>query len=60
MAIFLSAQVFAQKEMTVEEYIDRYKDISIREMEKSGIPASITLAQGIRIQFGQSEGEIRL
>ena len=30
-----------------EEYIDRYKTIAIREMNDYGIPASITLAQGI-------------
>ncbi|MEL7159464.1 MAG: glucosaminidase domain-containing protein, partial [Bacteroidota bacterium] len=30
-----------------ERYIRRYKDIAIREMERSGVPASIKLAQGI-------------
>ena len=30
-----------------ESYIRRYKDIAIREMERTGIPASIKLAQGI-------------
>lgn len=29
------------------DYIDKYKDIAIVEMERSGIPASIKLAQGI-------------
>ena len=28
-------------------YINRYKDIAIREMERAGVPASIKLAQGI-------------
>lgn len=28
-------------------YIDKYKDIAIAEMERSGVPASIKLAQGI-------------
>jgi flagellum-specific peptidoglycan hydrolase FlgJ/LysM repeat protein len=28
-------------------YIDRYKSIAVREMERTGIPASIKLAQGI-------------
>src|SRR5690606_5958357 len=32
---------------TPEEYIEMYKAIAIREMKDSGIPASITLAQGI-------------
>lgn len=32
---------------TAENYIERYKAIAIKEMNSSGIPASITLAQGI-------------
>lgn len=43
-----SINVQAQNsDLTVEEYIATYKDIAIQEMERSGIPASITLAQGI-------------
>lgn len=30
-----------------KEYIERFKDVAIREMNTYGIPASITLAQGI-------------
>ena len=30
-----------------ERYIKRFKDIAIREMERSGVPASIKLAQGL-------------
>ena len=37
----------AQRVQTREEYIDRYKSIAIAHMERYGIPASITLAQGI-------------
>lgn len=33
--------------MTREEYIDRYKSIAVDQMERYGIPASITMAQGI-------------
>lgn len=32
---------------TALEYIDRFKDIAVAEMNKYGIPASITLAQGL-------------
>ncbi len=32
---------------TREEYIDKYKSIAVRHMERYGIPASITMAQGI-------------
>ena len=41
--VFLSAQ----NRMTTEEYIKKYKDIAIKKMKEYGIPASITLAQGI-------------
>jgi LysM repeat protein len=44
-----------QKYKNVAEYISIFKDIAIREMERSGIPASITLAQGIHESgFGNS------
>ncbi len=33
--------------ITVEQYIDQYKDIAIREMKRMGVPAAITIAQGI-------------
>lgn len=42
--------VFAQlpsNRITREEYIELYKDIAIEKMNEFGIPASITLAQGI-------------
>jgi LysM repeat protein len=32
--------------ITREEYIEIYRDIAIREMNRCGVPASITLAQG--------------
>ena len=37
----------AQTRQTREEYIDRYKAIAVSHMERYGIPASITMAQGI-------------
>ena len=47
--LLAAAGAEAQKPVrqTREEYIDRYKSIAIRDMERYGIPASITLAQGI-------------
>ena len=52
-ACSISAQT--KKEWTIDEYIQTYKDVAIREMEASGIPASITLAQGIHeSRFGNS------
>lgn len=36
-------------------YIERYKDLAVSEMKRTGIPASITLAQGmIESDFGRS------
>jgi LysM repeat protein len=32
---------------SVQEYINSYKDLAVTEMKRTGIPASITLAQGI-------------
>lgn len=37
----------ASKRITRSQYIEMYKDEAIKEMERSGVPASITLAQGI-------------
>lgn len=42
-----SVSASAQTRQTKEEYIDKYKHIAIDHMERYGIPASITLAQGI-------------
>lgn len=32
---------------TATAYIEKYKDLAIKEMQRSGVPASITLAQGM-------------
>ena len=37
----------AAERQTREEYVERYKAIAIAHMERYGIPASITMAQGI-------------
>lgn len=37
----------AQVRQTREEYINKYKKIAVAHMERYGIPASITMAQGI-------------
>lgn len=46
--ILLLVTLFAnsQTRMSRKEYIDTYKVIAIHEMHRSGIPASITMAQG--------------
>ena len=41
--------------LTATDYINSYKDLAIREMKRTGVPASITLAQGmIESDFGRS------
>ncbi len=47
------------KNYTAITYIERFKTISIREMNSSGIPASITLAQGI-LESGNGNSELAL
>jgi LysM repeat protein len=33
--------------MTAQEYVQKYKDLAIEEMKRMGVPAAITLAQGL-------------
>ncbi|MES1214075.1 MAG: glucosaminidase domain-containing protein [Bacteroidota bacterium] len=37
----------AQDALVIENYINTYKDIAIKEMQRTGVPAAIKLAQGI-------------
>ncbi|MEI6050487.1 MAG: glucosaminidase domain-containing protein [Bacteroidota bacterium] len=41
--------------LSAEDYINTYKDLAVSEMKRTGIPASITLAQGmIESDYGRS------
>ncbi|HEX5668946.1 MAG TPA: glucosaminidase domain-containing protein, partial [Chitinophagaceae bacterium] len=47
-ALFLTMQVYAQSNTDViNGYIDTYRELAITEMQRTGVPASIKLAQGI-------------
>ncbi len=47
--------IYAQTN-TIKQYVDTYRDIAINEMIRTGVPAAITLAQGIvESQAGQSD-----
>jgi LysM repeat protein len=46
LACCLCSLVKAQ-DMTVDQYVATYKNLAIAEMQRTGVPASITLAQGI-------------
>jgi len=47
--IFISTAIMAlaQETITPEQYVAQYKNLAIREMRRMGVPAAITLAQGI-------------
>ena len=44
---FITGTAVAQETLTPEQYVALYKDLAIREMKRMGVPAAITLAQGI-------------
>jgi LysM repeat protein len=56
LSIFAVQGLQAQRNIDVIDYINTFKEIAIREMQRSGVPASITLAQGIHESMaGKSE-----
>jgi LysM repeat protein len=53
--LYCFAPAISQR-ITKEQYVQLYKDFAIREMKRMGVPASITLAQGIlETESGNSE-----
>ncbi len=54
--LFCSVQSGLAQKSTPEQYINQYANIAIKEMNRSGVPAAITLAQGIlESESGNSE-----
>jgi Mannosyl-glycoprotein endo-beta-N-acetylglucosaminidase/LysM domain len=49
----------AQNSEIIKNYISKYKDLAIKEMKRTGVPASITLAQGIE-ESGAGTSELVL
>lgn len=47
LSLFLSLNSMAQSSVDIREYINNYKELAIQEMQRTGVPASIKLAQGI-------------
>jgi LysM repeat protein len=41
------SQTLRAQYITVDQYVAQYKDIAVREMKRMGVPAAISLAQGI-------------
>lgn len=55
--IFVFLVIVASAQYTPEEYIKKYNLMAVKEMKRSGVPASITLSQGI---FESASGGSRL
>lgn len=47
LCVFFNLYVFGQSSADIQAYIERYRDTALRHEREYGIPASITLAQGI-------------
>jgi LysM repeat protein len=53
---FLTLALLSQVDNKVADYVAKYREIAIKEMQRTGVPASITLAQGIlESQTGESD-----
>lgn len=46
-AALTAGQGFAQSKTKIQDYINQFKEIAIAEMQRTGVPAAIKLAQGI-------------
>src|SRR6516164_6134449 len=54
-SIAVSAIIYAQTD-AIKQYIDTYGEIAVKEMMRTGVPAAITIAQGIvESKAGQSD-----
>lgn len=51
--------LFGQQKEGIVNYVSQYKDVAIEEMVRTGIPASITLAQGI-LESGCGQSDLSL
>ncbi len=55
--ILITVSLFSFSQITQNEYIQRYQILAIEEMARSGIPASITIAQGC-LESGNGNSEL--
>src|SRR5215216_1988069 len=54
-AVLFLGKSFSQSSQVIKDYVLQFKDIAIEEMKRTGVPAAITLAQGIHeTSAGQS------
>jgi len=59
--MFVAAKAVAQQQVeAVTTYINQFRNLAIEEMQRSGVPASIILAQGIlETEAGRSDLVLR-
>lgn len=57
--LMLSSAIVAFGQSHQEKYIERFAEIAVSEMYRSGVPASITLAQGL-LESGYGRSELAL
>jgi hypothetical protein len=55
--LLLAPVVFSQQSEVIKNYINTYKDLAIAEMQRTGVPSAITLAQGIH-ESGAGQGKL--
>ncbi len=56
---FSGLDSLAQKKELITNYVNQYKDLAVAEMIRTGVPAAITLAQGIH-ESGAGNGKLVL
>ncbi|HNU88345.1 MAG TPA: glucosaminidase domain-containing protein [Ferruginibacter sp.] len=58
-AVFFSliSGIASAQRISIDEYVNQFKDIAMSEMKRSGVPAAITLAQGI-LESENGNGEL--
>ncbi|MDR1865641.1 MAG: glucosaminidase domain-containing protein [Bacteroidales bacterium] len=55
--VFAGTPAASAQKITAAKYIDTYRELAVSEMKRSGIPASITLAQGI-LESGSGNSDL--
>jgi len=55
--LIMPLALLAQNKLSTEEYIAKYASVAVKEMNRTGIPASITLAQGI-LESGNGNSQL--
>ena len=58
-ASLVACSLYAQQNQGYWEYITQYEEIAVSEMYRSGIPASITLAQGL-LESGAGKSQLAI